>query len=105
VAFYRVSTKNGSLVAKRDIDSTEILSAYSVNYTDLNADGSMELLVNNHEKDNKTNGIWVYKFPANWMTGTFTRTPIATGFKNKPSLLVPNMSPGFPYPFYPQVSR
>ena len=39
------------------------------------------------------------------MTGTFSRTTIAHNFKNKSSLTVPNMSPGFPYAFYPQVSR
>jgi hypothetical protein len=60
-------------------------------------------MVNNHEKDNKTNGIWAYSFPSDWMTGSYTKTTIATGFKNKFSLTVPNMAPGFPYPFYPQT--
>jgi hypothetical protein len=35
------------------------------------------------------------------MTGTFSRTTIAQGFKNKASLTVQNMAPGFPYAFYP----
>jgi len=37
------------------------------------------------------------------MTGEFTRSAIATGFKNKFSLTIPNMAPGFPYAFWPQV--
>lgn len=100
VSFYRVSKNGGILVDKRVID-TEILSAYSVTYADLNGDGVKELMVNNHETDNSTNGIWAYTFPKDWMNGEFTKNTIATGFKNKFSLTVPNMSPGFPYPFYP----
>lgn len=75
-----------------------------MSYVDINNDGVKELLVNNHEKSNTDNGIWAYHFPADWMTGSFTRSAIATGFKNKFSLTVPNMAPGFPYAFWPQVS-
>ena len=102
VSFYRVSTLDGAFVDKRTIDTT-ILSAYSVTYADLNGDGVKELMVNNHETDNSTNGIWAYTFPSDWMTGEFTKETIATGFKNKFSLTVPNMAPGFPYPFYPRT--
>ena len=87
------------------IDDTNILEAYSVTYADINGDGIKELIVNNHEKDDKTNGIWAYTFPQDWMTGTFGRVTLATQFKNKFSMTVPNMAPGFPYPFYPQVSQ
>jgi hypothetical protein len=103
VSFYRVSTKTGELVDMRVIDTT-IESAYSVTYADLNGDGVKELMVNNHETNNPDTGIWVYEFPKNWMTGDFTRTTIASNFQNKFSLAVPNMAPGFPYPFYPEVS-
>jgi hypothetical protein len=74
-----------------------------VTYADINDDGSKELIVNNHETDDSTNGIWAYHFPSDWMKGEFTRTQLASGFKNKKSLLVPNMAPGFPYPFYPNT--
>lgn len=104
VSFYRVSTVDGSLVASKTIDDDGILAAYSVTYADINSDGKKELIVNNHEKDSKTNGIWAYSFPSDWMTGTYTKTTLASGFVNKFSLLVPNMAPGFPYPFFPQVS-
>jgi len=104
VSFYRVSTRDGSFVDSRIID-TEILSAYSVTYTDLNGDGNKELMVNNHETDDTTNGIWAYSFPRNWMTGEFTKRTLATGFKNKFSLTVPNMAPGFPYAFYPETKN
>lgn len=101
VSFYRVSTTNGSLVASRVIDDKTILSAYSVTYADINGDGIAELMVNNHEKKDSQTGIWAYSFPSDWMTGTFTKHTIATNFHNAFSLTVPNMSPGFPYPFYP----
>ena len=105
VSFYRVSTLDGSLVASREIDATEIQSAYSVTYVDINNDGVKELLVNNHEKSNTDNGIWAYHFPTDWMTGDFTRSTVAQGFKNKFSLTIPNMAPGFPYAFWPEVAK
>ena len=61
--------------------------------------------MNNHEKDSKTNGIWAYTIPSDLMTGDFVKYPLATGFKNKFSLTIPNMSPGFPYPVWPQTSK
>lgn len=105
VRFYRVSTIDGTLVASRDIDCTLIQNAESVTYVDINNDGIKELLVNNHEKSNTENGIWAYHFPSDWMTGEFTRSTIATGFKNKFSLTVPNMAPGFTYPFWPNINQ
>jgi len=35
------------------------------------------------------------------MKDDWSRQPLATDFKNAFSLTVPNMSPGFAYPFYP----
>jgi len=69
----------------------------------LNGDGKKDLMVNNHETDDSTNGIWAYDVPRNWSTGTWEKKTLATGFKNKFSITVPNMAPGFPYPFYPEV--
>ena len=89
------------MVASRDIDNNQIMSAESVTYVDINNDGVKELLVNNHETSSSDNGIWAYHFPTDWMTGEFTRSTIATCFKNKFSLTVPNMAPGFTYPFWP----
>jgi len=103
VSMYRVSKLDGSLVDSRLIDD-KILSAYSVTYDDINGDGVKELMVNNHEKSDKTNGIWAYTAPLNWMTGEWEKHTLATGFKNAFSITVPNMAPGFPYPFYPKVS-
>ena len=92
------------MVASREIDSTLIQAAESVTYVDLNNDGVKELMVNNHEKSNTDNGIWAYHFPADWMTGEFTRSTLASGFVNKFKLTVPNMTPGFPYAFWPEVN-
>lgn len=101
VAFYRVSTVDGTLVESRTIDDSTILDAYSVALVDLNGDGKRELLVNNHEKDDKTNGVFAYTVPDDLMTGTFEKYTIASGFKNAWSLFVPNMAPGFPYAVWP----
>jgi len=60
--------------------------------------------MNNHEKDSKTNGIWAYTVPEDLMTGEFAKYTITTGFKNAFSLTVPNMSPGFPYAVWPDLS-
>lgn len=62
------------------------------------------MIVNNHEEDEDTNGIYAYHFPSNWMTGIFTRTTLASHFKNKFNLFVPGMAPGFVYPFHPETS-
>ena len=43
----------------RIIDDT-CLHAESVQLVDLNGDGKMELLMNNHEKDSALNGIWAF---------------------------------------------
>lgn len=62
-------------------------------------------MVNNHETDDSTNGIWAYEQPKNWMDGDWTKQTLATDFKNAFSVFVPNMAPGFPYPFYPQADH
>lgn len=58
VSVHRISTKDGSLVSSRMIDDSTILSAYLAQYVDINGDGTFELIVNNHEKDENTNGIF-----------------------------------------------
>ena len=100
----RVSTVDGSLVARGVIDDTEILDAYSVDFVDLNSDGKHQLLVNNHEKSSKTNGIWTYSVPEDLINGKYVKNTVATGFKNAFSLTVPGMSPGFPYAVWPKTS-
>lgn len=62
-------------------------------------------MVNNHETDDSTNGIWVYEQPKYWLTEEWTKHQIASDFKNAKSVFVPNMAPGFPYPFYPQATH
>lgn len=102
VSITRVSTKTGEMVEYRIID-TEILSAYSATFSDLNGDGVPELMVNNHETEDATNGIWAYEQPKDWMTGEWTKHTLATNFKNTFNLFIPQMSPGFPYNFQPQT--
>ena len=102
---YRVSTLDGTLVDSRTIDDETILDAYSVALVDLNNDGNLELLVNNHESDDKTNGIWAYSVPSDPMTGDFIKYTIASDFKNARSLMVANMAPGFPYAVWPNGKK
>lgn len=104
VAMYRVSTTDGTLVDSRIIDA-DFPEAYTPVFADLNGDGQRDLMVNNHEEDDDLTGIWAYDMPKNWMTGEYTKYQIASGFKNTFSLTVPQMSPGFPYPFYPQTMQ
>lgn len=98
-----MSLNGGSLVESRIIDNTT-LNAYSVQLVDLNSDGTKQLVMNNHQKEQADNGIWAYTVPSNLMTGNFNKYPITTGFKNARSFTVPNMAPGFPYVLWPQVS-
>ena len=90
----------GKLVNSRIID-TQIDQAYSVKYLDINEDGKFELMVNNHETDNSKAGLFLYDVPADLFQGTFSKRVIANGFKNAFALLIPNMSPGFPYVIKP----
>ena len=62
-------------------------------------------MVNNHEKDEKTNGVWAYTIPDDIMTGTFEKYTLADDFKNAFSLFVPGMAPGFPYAVYPNGKK
>ena len=101
LAFYRISTKDGSLVASRKIDDSTVLSAYQVALVDMNGDGKRQLLVNNHETDNTKAAVFVYTVPDDIMTGDFEKFTIANDFKNAWSLFIPNMAPGFPYAVYP----
>ena len=101
VRMVRVSTVDGTLVANKTIDDTLIQSAYSTTLVDLNGDGKRQLMVNNHEKKDKDTGIWAYEFPEDPWNDDWTRVALATNFHNAFSLTAPNMSPGFPYVFYP----
>lgn len=100
---YRISLTDGTLIESRMIDEDEILAAYSVELVDLNADGNLELLVNNHEHSEKTNGIWAYSLPldGDLMNSDFTKHTIATNFNVVFNLFIPQMSPGFPYAIWP----
>jgi len=104
IAMYRISLKDGSLISSVVIDDKTILSAYSVAIVNLNNDKDRQLLVNNHEKEDPTNGVFAYTFPKDLMKGEWKKTVLASNFKNKFSLFVPNMAPGFPYNFWPKVA-
>ena len=98
----RISKKDGSLIASKTIDDTNIFSAYNVSMVDLNSDGNRQLLVNNHETRNSKSGVWAYEFPADPMNDDWNRQTIASNFHNAFSMTVPNMSPGFGYAVCPK---
>jgi hypothetical protein len=101
---YEISKKTGALVNSRSIDSN-IGSAYSVRYVDIDHDGKEELLVNNHESDDKNAALFLYEVPEDLQEGQFVKSVIASGFKNVFSISGTNMCPGFPYPVYPDTSH
>jgi len=70
----------------------------------LDSDGKKELVLNNHEKDEKVNGIWAYSIPVDLMGGDFVKYTLSSGFKNAPSFPVPNTAPGFTYAVWPPIS-
>jgi len=71
LSVHRISTVDGSLVSSRVIDDSTILDVYLAQYVDINGDGTKELLVNNHETDNSTNGIFQYSVPKDLDSGSF----------------------------------
>lgn len=101
VLMNRVSTVDGSLVATKIIDDTNILSAYNVTMVDLNSDGSRQLMVNNHETKDEKTAIFAYEFPKDLMNDDWNQVTLASNFHNAFSIFVPQMSPGFAYAVYP----
>lgn len=69
-----------------------------------NKRNEMQLMVNNHEKDEKTNGLFAYTQPKNVWEDEWPKTTLASGFKNAFSIFVPGMAPGFCYAMWPKVS-
>jgi len=105
VNMYRVSRKGKGVVQSRVIDDKTILSAYMPTIVNLNNKrGEMQLMVNNHEKDEKTNGVFAYTKPRNMWEDEWPKSTLASGFKNAFSVFVPGMSPGFPYAMWPKVA-
>lgn len=101
VLMNRISTKDGSLVATKVIDDTNILSAYNVTMVDLNSDGNRQLMVNNHETKDEQTAIFAYEFPKDLMNDDWNQVTLASNFHNAFSIFVPQMSPGFAYAVYP----
>jgi hypothetical protein len=61
-------------------------------------------LINNHEADEKTNGVFSYTFPKDIWNDEWVKTTLASNFVNAPAIFVKGMAPGFTYEFYPKVS-
>lgn len=87
------------------IDDSTILSAYLAQYVDIDGDGNYELIVNNHQKDENTNGVFQYSVPKDLDQGSFEKTTVTHHFVNHNTLFVKGMSPGFPYIVWPKVSE
>jgi len=105
VNMYLVSKSGKGVIQQRVIDNTTILHAYVPTIVNLNnKEGEMQLMVNNHEKDANTNGVFAYTRPKNMWVDDWPKRTLASRFENAFSIFVPGMSPGFPYVMYPKVS-
>jgi len=105
VNMYRIRKIGGVVLQHRVIDNTTILHAYVPSIVNLNNEANeTQLMVNNHEKDENTNGVYAYTMPKNIWEDEWPKTTLASGFKNAFNIFVPGMSPGFPYAMYPTVS-
>ena len=73
-----INDKDASVNSTRTIDDT-IGPAYYVSVEDLNADGSLELLVTNHVAK-EGGSVYAYEIPSNIIKGDFKRHVLATDF-------------------------
>lgn len=69
---YLVSKPTGAVINSRVIDES-IDAAYTVQVTDLNDDGVLELLVTNRVKDESKSGIFMYKLPQDLFNAKYER--------------------------------
>lgn len=95
-----LSTKDGSLVAARDIDLT-IGPAYVAIMVDLNEDGRQELVVTNH-KGGSGGEVYAYTIPADVIKGNYARYLLASNF----TVTEPGSNqyaPGYVYTFRPNT--
>ena len=97
--------KNGGEVKERRVIDDSIGFVYTVQVVELNADGKIQLLVNNHEKVDEDTGIWAYEIPEDFdfINGDYKKYKITGNFKNASYHFIPNMSPGFPYVVWPKI--
>ena len=96
-----ISSINSTVIGSRDIDVT-IGPAFCVSVVDLNADGTKDLLVSNHE-DDAGGSVYGYEIPQDVLRGSYTRHQIATDFPvtEKGSN---QAAPGFVYAFRPSAN-
>lgn len=96
-----VSSTNSSVMGSRDIDVT-LGAADCVSVVDLNADGTKDLLVSNHEGD-AGGSVYGYEIPQDVLGGSYTRYQIATDFPVTEKGFN-QASPGFVYAFRPNAN-
>ena len=98
LGLYVFSLKNNSLLHMRYIDES-IGPAFMVQITDLNNDGSKDLLVTNHVGD--TGGsVFGYEIPSDTLNGEFKKHTLASDFPVTESGSH-QAAPGFAYAFKP----
>ena len=96
-----ISSTNSTVIGSRDIDVT-IGPADCVSVVDLNADGTEDLLVSNHEGD-AGGSVYGYEIPQDVLGGSYTRHQIATDFPVTEKGFN-QASPGFVYAFRPNAN-
>lgn len=93
-----ISTTNATVTGTRDIDTT-IGPAYDAILTDLNMDGSEDLLVTNHKGGNGGE-VYAYEIPKDVLNGNYTKHLVANNFTVTESGSN-QAAPGFVYTFKP----
>lgn len=99
---YFINLKDLSDVKSVLIDDS-IGAAYNVIIEDLNKDGKLELLVNNHEHDHDKAAIFAYEIPTNPLTEKWIRHTILDEIVTLKRGLN-EAAPGFTYTFYPRMN-
>lgn len=97
-------TAQGVKTSERLIDDT-IGKAFAVDVTDVDGDGVDDLLVTNHQNDDKDDiksGVWAYEIPSNLETGTFKKHLLAQNISHIRDDNPGVGSPGFAHAFYPR---
>jgi len=98
-----VSTQ-GDITGSRVIDDN-MGKPFAVDYVDLDADGTKELLVTNHQgpDDEILPAVFAYEVPADLLAGEYPRHSLAYGVSECKTTDVGVGAPGFGRAFYPKV--
>jgi hypothetical protein len=94
-------SKDGNL-GSRVIDST-LGNPFDVDFADLNHDGKLDMLVTNHQHDNKAS-VFAYEIPLDLKNGPWIRHTLLEGVQTRQKGFN-QASPGVAKAFYPEIKE